>query len=633
MNFYEVDNLPVVDDNAGQVKFNTAMLTYPSDFQQQLTVGVIIGFLEEKLKRNKKCKIVVAREDADEKIQRNHFHIYLDFPRQFSCRPRKFFDIPLEHKVVCFIREDKTRTYEDYNELESKLGWDNDKEMAELLSSYTKDNNFKDYKILSTAHPNLQIKKCYGSKYQMLRYVVKQNLVARANFDVNKEIIYLEDNEKELRNKFSKSIEKGRMKEKNLSIMDELISLAKDLLNKTSKKLKKCRTSDQEWSDFAEWLRLQILDDKMDQPNLFKAMMGNMTWWKIYVQNSNNIDRVIQRFLKSKIIVPEPNYIDHHVFYLPRKLYDYIMWLDDWVRRWNLGEKMEERPKGLVIISPSRFAKTELIISMGNMTYMANAWNLDQWDSKAAFNVFDDIDPGDKEKGLNFGWFKGFFGAQKVLDVTDKYRPKKTIANGKPLIWLSNHELEDVFKNEKDLAYIKANCEIVKLNRPLHMPAEDWIEGHNDYVKFDTRSTWWFKHAVQQQPVQLTEEEEDVEPLNERKRRLSFTQEAREHFEEDQGRLLYELEQKIETINWWLNEYEKEKGKLECELQYLNQEYISCQKLFQNNHQFIQYRQAILDRSFKVNNLIQLQLGKIDRLQHWKKLCIDCYYYVDKAMY
>ena len=636
MNFYEVEDLPIVDDDAKLVKFYTAILTYPSDFQQQLSVGIITQFLQKKF-QGLKFKAVVAREDADIKIQRDHFHIYLDFDKQFQVRPKKYFDIPLPHRVVCFIRDDKTRTYEDYNELESKLGWDNDVQMAELLSSYAKEGGFEDYKVLSTAHPNLQIKKKYGSKYQMLRYVVKQGLIARANFDINREIVYLEDNEVNLREKFTNFIERDCMSELDISIMDELLSLAKDLLNKFKKQIMKGDIKKKDADYFAEWLKDAVSKNVVDQNEIYRAILEDQTLWKVYLRNVMNVDKVIQRMVRPRPVVPDPDYVNHNIFYLPRKLYDYVMWLDDWVRRWCEGIRpLEDRPKGLVIISPSRYCKTALMIALGPITYVANTWNMDQWSSSAAYNLFDDMDPVDKEKGHTFSWFKGFFGAQNVLDITDKYRPKRTVTNGKPLVWLSNYELSDSFKNEKDLDYIEKNMVIVRLTRPLNEPAEEWIEGHSDYVKFDTRNTYWYQKAWKakvEQQLARNEEIEEEEPLDQRKRRLSFTQEAKNNFEENQGRLLWQLEQKIEKINWCLNEHEKQKLKLECELTYINNEYATCQQLFQNNKDFIQYQQILVDRSYELCNLINVELVKIDKLQEWKKLCIDCYYYVDKAYY
>ena len=525
-NFNEViECLPIMEE--GQVQFNTAILTYPSDFNGFLSVGIICEFLYEKL--GDKVKMVVAREDADEKIQRNHFHCYIDSPKRLRIYPRKYFDIKLPNKLVVLIKQDKTREYEDYNELESKLGWDNYEEMVGKLSSYIFEKGYVEYEVLEYAHPNLQIKQRYGSKYQMLRYVIKQNLVARSTFEVNEEMKWLEENENDLRKKCSESIKTGKFVDRNINIMDEMMVLIKDLQRKTKRLLKKSNVSAKEEEDFQEWLRVSILENKLDQSEVFKEILNNNQYWKVFLKNGLVYKSMIQDLMKTRVIKPTHDYWKNNLFYLPRKLYDYVMWLDDWVRRWNEGQIMEERPKGLVVISPSRYGKTELFIALGSFTYECNIWNMDQWDNSAAFNIFDDMDPGsDPAKGLNFVWYKGLFGAQKMVGLTDKYRRKRMVRNGKPMIWLTNFELNYSFKNEEEVDYIEKNCYVIRLSKPLYEPAPDWIEGHNDYVTYDTRTTWWYKNKI-----------EEEEPLIERKRRLSVeTNESRAKFEEEKGRPL-----------------------------------------------------------------------------------------------
>lgn len=558
-NFYEeIDSLPIA--TSGQVKFNTAILTYPSDFDQQISVGIITEYLSEKFD-GVKCKIVIAREDADEMIQRNHFHCYLDFKKQVSISPNKYFDIPLQHPVVVFIKADNTRIYKDKNELESELGWDNPNEMAELLSSYIRDKGYQEWKLLTVAHPNLQVKKRYGSKYQMLRYVVKQGLVARSNFEINQELLYLEDNEKQLKEKFDTAIhEKKVSTNDDVQIVDELIDLCKSYIDKTKRQLKRKTITKKEFDDFSLWLKEAIIKGEKTKDEIYREMLADNNLWKIYLKNVLGIDRVIDRMVKARIVKPKANYKEHNKYYLPRKLYNYVKSLDDWIRRWNEGDTMEARPKGLVVISPSRYGKTDLFISLGSFSYIANIWSLDQWDNKAAFTIFDDMDPGNDGRGLNFTWFKGFFGAQKALNVTDKYRPKRTIVNGKPLVWLSNYELEDVFKNPADIEYIYLNCEVIHLNQPLWHEGQEWIEGHCDYIEFDTRTTWWYQNKVkngesenenedtkednettcaEKNEDDESESDDEIEPLNLRKKRLgSISEESKMKFENEKGRLI-----------------------------------------------------------------------------------------------
>lgn len=540
MNF--VEDLPNVVEEP-KVNFHTAILTYPSDYDGLLSVGIITEFLESRFRKRKdKVKCVIAREDADDKIQRNHFHCYIDTEKQFAgIRPRKYFDIKLPVSVVIFIHnnKEKTREYKILPELINEQGWDiNTKEWAPLLASYTKDKGFANYDIVDYAHPNLQIKKKYGSKYSMLRYVIKQNLVARSNFDVEKELKYLEKNKEDLCIKCQDLIQQKLLAEINVQTIEECIQLCKLYKKKLqSAQLKEAR---KEGREFRAWLRDLILNENMTQVEVMKQIKSNPKYWEIYSANVINYRTLINDMFKhSPPLKPKVNYEEK--FYVPIKLYNWLISLDDWTRRWHQGEIMESRPKGLCLIGPSRIGKTRLMSTIGDFSYICNMWNMDSWETKTAYTIMDDIDPVDNDKGLNFAWFKPFFGGQDVVTVTDKFRPKRDILNGKPLIWLSNYRLDEVFKNSNDLNYISKNMEIITLTRPLYEPP---VGMETFQLKeFDPKSTWYYNNVVLKQKD--LEEEEDInsnennddfdelEPLSERKRRLSLEEEK---FEEDKGR-------------------------------------------------------------------------------------------------
>ena len=138
------------------------------------------------------------KEHADEEIQRDHFHLYLDSEKQLQIT-QKYFDIPLPEPCFVFIRPNGTRTYKFFNDLASAYGIENihDPTMPAKIDDYIQKELKEEgivYEILSVCHPNIQLKKQYGDKYFMLRYVVKQHLVARANFDVDEELAYLQEN-------------------------------------------------------------------------------------------------------------------------------------------------------------------------------------------------------------------------------------------------------------------------------------------------------------------------------------------------------------------------------------------------------------------------------------------------------
>lgn len=122
------------------------------------------------------------------------------------------------------------------------------------------------------------------------------------------------------------------------------------------------------------------------------------------------------------------------------------------------------RPKSLVLIGASRTGKTEWARSLGNHMYFNNLLNLDDWDESKDYIVLDDFS---SEITKYLPCWKCFFGGQREFTLTDKYRGKKTVHWGKPMIWLSN---EDIFKNLniEHIDFIKKNCEVVVLNDKLY---------------------------------------------------------------------------------------------------------------------------------------------------------------------
>jgi len=88
----------------------------------------------------------------------------------------------------------------------------------------------------------------------------------------------------------------------------------------------------------------------------------------------------------------------------------------------------------LVLVGASRTGKTEWARSLGSHVYYNGLFNLDDWNSEASYVVFDDFN-------IEFvPQYKSWFGAQKTFTVTDKYRKKRTINWGKPLIWIGNED-------------------------------------------------------------------------------------------------------------------------------------------------------------------------------------------------
>ena len=122
-----------------QLVFNTAIITYPSDYNGLLNAQVILDFFKSKC-LTQSTKLVIAQEDPDEEIQRTHFHLYWD-DKQRKQISTSYFDIPLEYPIIVFIHPDKTREYFILSELESQLGWDNGEEMVAKLDDFVKKSS------------------------------------------------------------------------------------------------------------------------------------------------------------------------------------------------------------------------------------------------------------------------------------------------------------------------------------------------------------------------------------------------------------------------------------------------------------------------------------------------------------
>lgn len=480
-----------------KISFTYAILTYPSDYDGLINTLTIHDFLLSK-KHLEKVKFVIAKEDADEGIQRTHFHIYFDGYVN-GVRVKSFFNIDLPYKILILIKDDTTREYKLLSDFIKEQNWNMasnlDSSLDDQLKEYCERNNYKEWKIVTQAHPNLKVKnKKFGHPFYMLRYLLKQKLLTWKLKDAKSEVKKLKSNKDELIKKEMELREQGIYAVKDIvCIIEELIQLGDDCIKRENRKCAQIKRKKKD--EFFLWLKEMTLNKNCTENDLINEMKKNNDYWILYSSNFLNNNALIQKFFKTNHSKkPVPNY--DTIFYVPRKLMDFLNWLDQWVMKWHTNQPLEKRPKGLVLISPTRYGKTQLLSVFGSFTYICNMWDMDAWEGFASFTIMDDIDPLDNEKGHTFAWYKGFFGAQDVVTVTDKFKPKKQLANGKPLVWISNYELEEIFKKPTDLNYIKNNMTIVHLRRPLWEKAKDWIEGHNDYVEFDPKTTWWYQNKV-----------------------------------------------------------------------------------------------------------------------------------------
>lgn len=87
---------------------------------------------------------------------------------------------------------------------------------------------------------------------------------------------------------------------------------------------------------------------------------------------------------------------------------------------------------------------------------MSGGFMLDLWDDGAEYLILDDFQDWSK-----FYLFKQFFGGQEEFVVTDKYRKKRNVKWGKPVIVLSNCRPQWFW--EEDGNWMRANvieCEV-----------------------------------------------------------------------------------------------------------------------------------------------------------------------------
>lgn len=115
-----------------------------------------------------------------------------------------------------------------------------------------------------------------------------------------------------------------------------------------------------------------------------------------------------------------------------------------------------------MLIGNSRLGKTEWARSLGKAMYFCNLFSLDDWDDDAQYIILDDIDI------RFFPHWKFFLGAQREGVLTDKYRKKRRVRNGKPTIWLANRDGDPMGTlSGTEREWINLNCERVEIYDPL----------------------------------------------------------------------------------------------------------------------------------------------------------------------
>lgn len=134
----------------------------------------------------------------------------------------------------------------------------------------------------------------------------------------------------------------------------------------------------------------------------------------------------------------------------------------DW-KRANFDHPRPERPKSLVIISDSRYGKTQWARSLGAHVYWNSYYSLDSFDTSRDYIVIDDL------TWERIPAWKALFGSQREFVLTDKYRKKSCFKNwGKPAIFCINHDCDYRRGRSRDeLRWLNENVVFCELNNKL----------------------------------------------------------------------------------------------------------------------------------------------------------------------
>jgi len=97
--------------------------------------------------------------------------------------------------------------------------------------------------------------------------------------------------------------------------------------------------------------------------------------------------------------------------------------------------------------------------------YYCNLFDLSGWKPTSKYRILDDFGADIKKF---FPHWKFFLGAQLEGVLTDKYRRKQRVRNGRATIWLCNPDSDFTRTlSRTELEWVRANCLIYELTDPL----------------------------------------------------------------------------------------------------------------------------------------------------------------------
>lgn len=172
---------------------------------------------------------------------------------------------------------------------------------------------------------------------------------------------------------------------------------------------------------------------------------------RMYVMNHPSVQAFLREKAKGGMVTPyEPDFV-RGPWKVPAKV---LQW-----RSRNFPVEGGGRPQLLVLEGWPRSGKTEWALSFGRPVQMTGGWNMDEVTRRGFTHiVLNDINL------KTFPYKREMVGCQRVVTVTGKWRPEKTITLGVPVIWTCNEDnslVKDaemkkyIEQSGKDVVYVK----------------------------------------------------------------------------------------------------------------------------------------------------------------------------------
>ena len=259
--------------------------------------------------------------------------------------------------------------------------------------------------------------------------------------------------------------------------------------------------------DFCNWLRSLLKDNpEITKNEVIKEILDNSDWSYLYMSKFINYNSLINSVFKEK---PNTKPIPFFgKYWVPVELKNYLDYLNNWFHMWYKGtQPVGTRPKSLYLSGCGNCGKSSLIAALGTFSYWCNIWNMNNWESKASFNFYDDFDISEDFKGnpIQNNWtiMKPWIGGQPTVTISGKYKQPLTVRNDKPCIFVSNQRFEDRWNEEARKYWYDCNATIVDLGncKLYNTPEQNGISrktigGFTGWVEYDTTETWYFKMYI-----------------------------------------------------------------------------------------------------------------------------------------